>query len=64
MRTKGENKMMYRVIKVDAKGNEKDYGVMCEEDMKMVVKGYKQDDVIEDLYKRKGSTSFFVVEEQ
>lgn len=56
--------MKYRVIKVDAKGNEKDYGIMCEEDMKITVKGYKQDDLIENFYTRKGSTSFFIVDEQ
>ena len=56
--------MKYRVIKVDNKGTETDFGIMCEDDMKMTVKGYKQDDTIENFYTRKGSQTFYIVDKQ
>lgn len=61
---KGEHTMKYRVIKVDNKGTETDFGIMCEDDMKMTVKGYKQDDTIENFYTRKGSQTFYIVDKQ
>ena len=53
--------MYYSVIKVNSEnGNETNYGAMCEEDMKLVTKGYSFDGI---FYNRKGSKYFFIVEE-
>lgn len=54
----------YEVTKCEANGTEKHYGVMCEEDMKLVTRGYKKDENFSNLYMRKGSQSFFIVDEK
>lgn len=54
----------YNITKLNAKTeNEVNYGTMCEEDMKLVTRGYKQDKDIPTMYTRKGSKFFFIVEE-
>lgn len=54
----------YNIKKFNSKTeNEVNYGTMCEEDMKLVTRGYKQDKYIPTMYVRKGSKFFFVVEE-
>ena len=51
----------YKVIKVNSEnGKETNYGTMCEEDMKLVTRGYSFDGLI---YNRQGSKYFFIVEE-
>lgn len=42
-----------------------DYGTMCEEDVKLIVKGYKKTDKIGDceFYQRKGSKTVYIVTE-
>ena len=53
--------MYYSVIKVNSEnGKEINYGTMCEEDMKLVTRGYAFDGLI---YNRQGSKYFFIVEE-
>ena len=53
--------MYYKVIKINSEnGKETNYGTMCEEDMKLITKGYKFDGI---FYNRKGSKYFFIVEE-
>lgn len=53
----------YQVTKIEGNGKEKDYGVMCEEDMKLVTRGYKQDEFLNNLYTRKGSSAIYIVDE-
>lgn len=54
----------YRVVKIDSKSEKEiNYGLMCEEDVRLVTRGYKQDDAIPSMYNRRGSRWFFVVDE-
>lgn len=56
-------KKIYKVVKIDANDKEYDYGTMCEEDMKLVTRGYKQDEFLNNLYTRKGSSAIYIVDE-
>lgn len=52
----------YDITKIDTKTEkEVNYGIMCEEDMKLVIRGYKQDKDIPSIYSRVGSRYFFIV---
>ena len=53
--------MKYRITKIDCRtGEERDYGVYSESEVKGIVKGYKFNGL---FYERKGSNWFFMVEE-
>ena len=53
---------IYDITKIDTKTEkEVNYGTMCEEDMKLVTRGYKQDKDIASIYSRVGSRYFFIV---
>lgn len=56
---------LYSVIKMDSKSGKQiaNYGQMCEDDMKLTTRGYKQDDLLKNMYDRKGSRYFFIVDE-
>lgn len=55
---------IYNITKIEADGTEKDYGRYNDEkDVKAIIKGFKQDDVIPNLYTRKGSTIIYIVDE-
>lgn len=56
----------YRVEKWNTKTEEcvADYGTMCEEDMELVVRGYKRETCFDQImYTRKGSKWLFMVDE-
>ncbi len=54
----------YQVTKVDSTTEkETNYGINCEEDMKLITRGYKQDEFLPEIYDRKGSKFFFIVTE-
>lgn len=40
-----------------------DYGTMCEEDMKLVTRGYTQDPEFPEMYTRKNGKFMFIVNE-
>ena len=64
----------YRVEKHEGRANRwLDYGTMCIEDVKLIIKGYRKntdpdamalfgDDELEGMYIRKGSSNFYSVE--
>lgn len=53
---------IYDITKIDTKSEkEVNYGTMCEEDMKLVTRGYKQNKDITSIYSRVGSRYFFIV---
>lgn len=49
----------YEITKCDANST-KEYGIWSEEDMKLIVRGYKWNGM---FYERKGSKSIFIVNE-
>lgn len=54
----------YSVKKVDfITGKTIDYGINCEEDMKLITRGYIQDEVLLNMYDRKNSRYFYLVDE-
>lgn len=54
----------YQVTKVDSTtGNAINYGQNSEPDMKLITRGYKQDELIPEFYNRKGSKYFFIATE-
>ena len=67
MRTAEEQapKRRFRVIKLSDKSDkEADYGTMVEEDMQLVTKGYKPSAEYPNIYIRKGSSTYYLVEEE
>lgn len=61
----------YRVEKCTGDGKWLDYGTMCIEDVKLIIRGYKRDtlgaelfgdDGISGMYTRKGTMNFYTVE--
>lgn len=53
----------YKVTKIKANGSDVEYGRMCEEDMKLVVKGYRLFDKELGIYTKKGIKQFYIVVE-
>lgn len=54
----------YDITKVDAKTEkETKYGVYDEADMKLITRGYKKVEDLPNMYSRKGSRYFFIVNE-
>lgn len=54
----------YKVEKVDSiTGKTTNYGINCEEDMKLITRGYKQDELLTNMYNREKSRYFFLVDE-
>lgn len=54
----------YQVTKINSiTGKEINYGVNCEEDMRLITRGYAQDELLHDMYNRAGSKWFFMVTE-
>jgi len=54
----------YQVTKIDSTTEkETNYGVNPEEDVKLITRGYKQDKELPEMYSRKGSRFFFIVQE-
>lgn len=54
---------IYNITKIEANGSEKDYGRYNEDEMRAITRGYKQDEVIDNLYTRKGSSAIYIVDE-
>ena len=54
---------IYNVTKIEPNGTTKDYGRMSEADMKLITRGFKQDELIPNMYTRKGCTTFYIVDE-
>ncbi len=54
----------YQVTKIDSETEkETNLGVNPEEDVKLITRGYKQDESLPEIYDRKGSKYFFIVRE-
>ncbi len=54
----------YQVTKIDSITEiETNYGINSEENVKLITRGYKQDKLLPEMYSRKGSRYFFIVEE-
>lgn len=55
---------MFKVTKVNSKTEEmSDCGIYSMDDVKAICKGYKPDDIINDMWVREGSKYFYIVEE-
>ncbi len=54
----------YQVTKIDSTTEkETNYGINPEEDVKLITRGYKRDELLTEMYSRKGSRYFFIVQE-
>ncbi len=54
----------YQVTKIDSTTEkETNLGLNPEEDVKLITRGYKQDKSLPEIYNRKGSRFFFIVQE-
>jgi len=53
----------YQVTKIDSTTEkETNLGINLEEDVKLITRGYKQDEELPEMYSRKGSRFFFIVQ--
>jgi hypothetical protein len=53
---------IYRVVKINIETEEEfDYGTMCEEDMKLMVRGYHHNTEFGGYYEKKNSRYIYIV---